>query len=140
MAKLDSLIKLRRHNVDEKQRILAELFRQIERFEIRKRMFEEELKKEREVVDQLRTPEILGYFGRYSQVVRRDLARIDVEVKKLDTRIRAAQDDIREAFASLKRIEIVQKSRKETERKEQNAKETAELDDIAIESFRRNAE
>lgn len=138
MAKLDSLVRLRRHAVDEKQKILAELYRQVERFEIRKKQFEEELIIERQALEKEKTPEMLAYFGRYSQIVRRDIGRLETEMKKLDGRIRQAQDDVREAFANMKRIEIVQTARQEAERKEQNARETGELDDIAIEGFRRN--
>lgn len=140
MAKLDSLIRVRRYSVEEKQKVLAELYRQVERFDIRKRQFEAELISEREAVARETTPEMLAYFGRYSQIVKRDMARIEVEVKKLDARIRLVQDDIREAFANLKRIEIVNDARKEEERKAQDAKESAELDAIGIEGFRRNAE
>lgn len=140
MARLDSLIKVRRYSVEEKQKVLAELFRQVERFEIRKRQFEAEIIKEREALEKEKTPEMLAYFGRYSQIVKRDVGRIEVELKKLDARIRLAQDDIREAFANLKRIEIVAANRKEAERKAQSDKEDSELDAIGIEGFRRNAE
>lgn len=140
MARLDPLVRLRRHAVDEKQKLLAELYRQVERFEIRRRQFEEEIIKEREALEKEKTPEMLAYFGRYSQTVKRDIARIDLELKKLAVRVAAAQDEVREAFANLKRIEIVQKSRQEAEKKEQNAKEVNELDDIAIEGFRRGSE
>lgn len=140
MAKLDSLIRVRRYSVEEKQKALAELYRQVERFEIRKKQFEGDLIKERLALEQQLTPEMLAYFGRYSQIVKRDLGRIDLELKKLDARIRLAQDDIREAFANLKRIEIVAAARKEAEQKAQAAKEDTELDAIGIEGYRRNAE
>ena len=140
MARLDSLIRVRRYAVEEKQKVLAELFRQVERFETRRQQFELEIIKEREALELQKTPEMLAYFGRYSQIVKRDMARIDLELKKLDARIRLAQDDIREAFANLKRIEIVAANRKEAERKAQDAKEDTELDAIGIEGFRRNAE
>ena len=140
MARLDSLIRVRRYAVEEKQKVLAELFRQVERFETRRQQFELEIIKEREALEQKKTPEMLAYFGRYSQIVKRDIARIDLELKKLDARIRLAQDDIREAFANLKRIEIVAANRKEAERKAQSDKEDGELDAIGIEGFRRNAE
>lgn len=140
MAKLDSLIRVRRYGVEEKQKALAELYRQVERFEIRRKQFEEELITEREALVRETSPEMLAYFGRYSQIVKRDLGRIDVELKKLDARIGLMQDDIRAAFADLKRIEIVQGRRVAAERKAQDAKESAELDAIGIERFHREAE
>lgn len=140
MAKLDSLIRVRRYGVEEKQKALAELYRQVERFEIRRRQFEMELMKEREALARETSPEMLAYFGRYSQIVKRDLGRIDGELKKLDARIGLMQDDIRAAFADLKRIEIVHDRRLAAERKAQDAKESAELDAIGIERFHRSAE
>jgi predicted nucleic acid-binding Zn-ribbon protein len=140
MAKLDSLIRVRRYAVEEKQKALAELYRQTERFEIRRKQFEVELMKEREALVRETAPEMLAYFGRYSQIVKRDLGRIDAELKKLDVRIGMMQDDIRTAFADLKRIEIVHNRRLATERKAQDDKESAEMDAIGIDGFRRNAE
>lgn len=140
MAKLDSLIRVRRYGVEEKQKALAELYRQVERFEIRRKQFEEELMTERESLARETSPEMLAYFGRYSQIVKRDLGRIDVELKKLDARIGLMQDDIRAAFADLKRIEIVHTRRMDAARKEQDDKESAELDAIGIERFHRASE
>jgi flagellar protein FliJ len=140
MAKLDSLIRVRRYSVEEKQKALAELYRQVERFEIRRKQFEEEMAKERDALAREASPEMLAYFGRYSQIVKRDLGRIDGELKKLDVRVSMMQEDIRAAFADLKRIEIVHNRRVEAERKAQDAKESAELDAIGIEGYRRSAE
>lgn len=137
MAKLDSLIRVRRYAVEEKQKALAELYRQTERFEIRRKQFEAELMKEREALVRETAPEMLAYFGRYSQIVKRDLGRIDAELKKLDVRIGMMQDDIRTAFADLKRIEIVHNRRLASERKAQDDKESAEMDAIGLERFHR---
>ena len=68
------------------------------------------------------------------------LERLNFEKSKLEVRIQIAQDDVREAFANVKRIEIVQKERERAERKEQDDKETKEMDDIGIDGFRRKEE
>ena len=52
-------------------------------------------------------------------------------------RIEVARDDMRRAFAELKKIEITQERREDEEEKAINKKESAELDEIAIEGFRR---
>lgn len=137
MADLDSLIRLRRHSVEEKQKTLATLYRQVEQFEIRRKLYEEELSKERQALEKEVTPEMLAYFGRYSDVVKRDVARIDQEIKKLEVRVQIAQDDVREAFANMKRIEIVQKQRQDAENKKEKAKEDSEMDDIGLDGYRR---
>ena len=140
MANLKSLIKLRRHNVDEKQKVLAELYRQIEMIEQNKQILLDRLREERNVLDKTGTLEMYAYFGRFSQNIHRSLERMNEEKRKLEIRIQIAQDDVREAFASMKRIEIVQNEREKNEKKEESDKETREMDDIGIEGFRRNQE
>lgn len=140
MANLKSLIKLRRHNVDEKQKVLGELYRQIEIIERNKQILIERLREERAVLDQNGTLEMYAYFGRFSLNIHRSLERMNEEKQKLEVRIQIAQDDVREAFANMKRIEIVQSEREKAEKKEQDDKETRELDDIGIDGFRRKEE
>jgi flagellar FliJ protein len=140
MANLKSLIKLRRHNVDEKQKLLAQLYREVEEIERGKNMLIERLRSEREVLDKSGTLEMYAYFGRFSQNIQRMLERLNQEKRKLETRIVIAQDDVREAFANMKRVEIVQREREKEEKKEQDDKETREMDDIGLEGFRRKEE
>ena len=137
MANLLSLIKLRRHNVDEKQKVLAELYRQVEMIEQNKQILIDRLREEREVLDKTQTLEMYAYFGRFSQNIHRSLERMNEEKRKLETRIQIAQDDVREAFANMKRIEIVQSEREKAERKEQDDKDTREMDEIGLDGFRR---
>lgn len=140
MANLKSLIKLRRHNVDEKQKFLAQLYREVEAIENSKNTLIERLRTEREVLDKTGSLEMYAYFGRFSQNIQRMLERLNEEKKKLETRIVIAQDDVREAFANMKRIEIVQREREREERKERDDKESRELDEIGIDGFRRKEE
>jgi len=137
MADLSSLIRLRKHTVEEKQKALAELYRQVEALESRKKFYHDEIKKEREVINQNPIVEMLAYFGLFQKAAERDIQRINGQLMKLETRIRIAQDDIREAFANMKRVEIVQNNRDLQEKADMNAKETRELDEIGIEGFRR---
>lgn len=137
---LSAIVRLRRHGVEEKQKTLADLYRQMETFEVRKNQLLKSLQKEREALEKSNDLEMLGYFGTFSEAVESDIARLEEELAKLEVRVRIAQDDMREAFANLKRVEIVQRSRKEEERKELDARETREMDDIGIEGFRRKEE
>lgn len=140
MANLKSLIKLRRHNVDEKQKVLAELYRQIETIETNKQILMDRLREEREAVDKNATLEMYAYFGRFSQNIHRSLERMNEEKRKLEVRIQIAQDDVREAFANMKRIEIVQTEREKNEKKEQADKEVREMDEIGLDGYRRQQE
>lgn len=139
MADLNPLIRLRRHSVDEKQKALSELYRQVEAFEARRHHLLDQLQKERDVIANNPQVEMIAYFGRFSDAVAKDVERINGQIAKLEARIRIAQDDIRNAFADLKRVEIVQRGREEKEKKEADKKETSELNEIGIDGFRRNA-
>lgn len=140
MANLKSLIKLRRHNVDEKQKALGELYRQVEMIEQNKQILIERLQEERDVLDKNGTLEMYAYFGRFSQNIQRSLERMNLEKQKIEIRINVAQEDLREAFANMKRVEIVQREREIEEKKEQSAKEDREMDEIGLDGFRRRAE
>ncbi|MCI5060776.1 MAG: flagellar FliJ family protein [Alphaproteobacteria bacterium] len=140
MADLDSLIRLKRHNVEEKQKVLADLFRQIERFEAKKEELLARLQKEREALEENLSLETREYYGRFEGVIRTDIERIDAEVAKLETRLTIAQDEMRDAFADMKRVEIVHRRRQEEEASEIKNKESGELDEIGIEGFRRKGE
>lgn len=137
MANLKSLIRLRKHGIDEKQKILADLFRKVEQLEERKRALLEDIEREKKIMEASEFLETREYYGRYAQGVRRQIERIEKDIKKLDVRIQIAQDEIREAFADMKRIEIVQKNRESKETAERGRKESNELDDIGVEGFRR---
>lgn len=140
MANLKPLIKLRRHNVDEKQKVLAQLYREVEEIERGKNMLIDRLRTEREALDKSGMLEMYAYFGRFSQNIHRMIERLNAEKAKLETRITIAQDDVREAFANMKRIEIVQREREKAEKKKQADKESRELDEIGLDGFRRNSD
>ncbi|MEM9469546.1 MAG: hypothetical protein AAF988_05230 [Pseudomonadota bacterium] len=137
MADLEGLIRYRRNIVEEKQKILADLYRSAEKLEVRKKTLEDKLKHEREAIDNNPELETLTYFGKFEQVALRDIDRLTEELKKWELRINIAQDDVRNAFADVKRVEIVQERRQEEAKQAQRAKETLELDEIGLDGFRR---
>ena len=139
MADLQSLIRIRRHAVEQKQKFLSELYRQAEELEQQKKDLLETLEKERHKLDEMGV-EALGYFGRYSETVRERGEEIDESLKKLEARIEVARDDMNMAFSELKKVEITQERREKEEKKAAKKKEDAELDEIAIEGHRRKSE
>ena len=139
MAKLDGLIRVRKHALDQKQKFVAELYRQAEELENQKVTLLTTLEEEREKVDEMGV-EMLSYFGPYSKAVKERVQDIDEAASTLETRIEIAREDMREAFAELKKIEITKQNRDDAEEKEINKKESDELDEIAIEGFRRKVE
>lgn len=143
MADLHGLIKMRKHIVDQKQKFLAELYRQSEELEGHKASLNNQLEEERvnmEGMEEHLKLEAMTHFGLYAQGVRTRIEDIDANLKQLEARIDVAREDMRQAFNEQKKIEITQERREDEEAKALNKKESAELDDIAIEGFRRKQE
>lgn len=136
MADLNPLIRVRKHTVEQKQKALADLYRQAEELLSQKKSLLDRLAAERRKVDEMGV-EALGYFGRYSEVVREKSEEIDASMKMLETRIEVAREDMRLAFAELKKIEITQERRDDEEEAAREKKDSQVLDDIAIEGYRR---
>ena len=51
-----------------------------------------------------------------------------------------AQEDMRNAFAEMKKIEMTQENREAQKKSEENRKEVQELDEIALDGYRRRLE
>ncbi len=140
MADLNPLIRVRKHVVEQKQKFLAELYRQAEELENQKKTLLDQLTEEREKSAEMDSAEMMGYFGRYADAVKGRVKDIDDAVAKLEARIDIARDDMRNAFAELKKIEITQDRREAEEKAETDKKESDELDEIALEGYRRKVE
>lgn len=139
MADLEALIRVRRHAVEQKQKFLAELYKQADELEGQKETMLTTLAEERKKVDEMGV-EALGYFGHYSEAVRGRVEDINEAMKKLNNRINIAREDMRDAFAELKKVEITQERRSAEEDKELKKKESDLLDEVALEGYRRRAE
>lgn len=140
MADLDPLIRYRKYGVDEKRRFLARLYEEAEKLEAAKQEAEDNIEKERRLAEELGSAEALSALGRYTEAMRRKIKKIDESIAKMENRIAAAQEDMRNAFAEMKKVEITQRGRKERAQNEERQKEDNELDEIAIENYRRRNE
>lgn len=136
MADLTSLIRVRKHLVEQKQKFLAELYRQAEELQSQKQTMLDQKEAEMEKVREM-SVEMLSYFGPYTQAVKERVKEIEDNIKTLEARIEIAREDMREAFAELKKIEITHERREEEALRELNKKESGELDEIGIEAYRR---
>lgn len=136
MADLSGLIRVRKHALEQKQKFVAELYRQAEELENQKTTLLAQLDEEREKMQEFGV-EMLSYFGPYSDAVKERVIEINEAAVTLESRINIAREDMRAAFAELKKIELTQEAREAEEQKEQDKKESAELDAIGIEAYRR---
>ena len=140
MADLEPLIKYRKHGVDEKRRFLAQLYREAEQVERQKQAVENQMKREIELAKEMGSTDASAFLNKYLEGARRKIKALEGALKKMDVRIAAAQEDMRAVFAEMKKIEIIQHSREERAAAEQKKKDDRELDDIAIEGYRRRLE
>ena len=81
-----------------------------------------------------------SWFGPYADGVKAKIALCDTHLSRLDTRIIVARDDVRAAFADMKKIEIIDRERDKRDRKLADDKESREMDAIGIDLFRRGEE
>jgi flagellar export protein FliJ len=137
MADLDALIRLRKHAVDEKQRAVAQLYREAENLEKQKKVVEDQMAHEKRLAEEMNRPEAISFYTRYADGARKKIAALQVSIKKMEGRIEAAQEDMRTAFAEMKKIQITQTRREKREEKAIQKKESDLLDDIAIDQYRR---
>ena len=135
MADLFSLIRLRKHTVEEKQKILSALYREVEMLQLKKQQMEAQLEQERETAKT--NSDAAAYYGLYAENMRKKIGKVDEAIRRVNKRVEAAQEDVRAAFAEQKKVEIIQRNREEEEEKERADKEAQMLDEIAIEGFRR---
>ncbi len=137
MADLNPLIRVRRHTVEQKQKFLAELYRQADMLQGQKTTLQKQMKEEREALDRMNSVEMLTAFSNYAEAVKGRIADIDEAMKKLEVRIDLAREDMREAFAELKKIEITQERREAEEFRVIEKKQAELLDETALDGFRR---
>lgn len=138
MAELLPLIRVRKHAIEQKQKFLAELYRQAEEMKNQRDALETQLAIESEKTGDMGA-EMMKFFVPYADAVRKRIEEIDHERDRHEERIKRAQDDMRDAFAELKKIEIIDDRRAEEERAELEKREAELLDEIALDGFRRNS-
>lgn len=139
MADLNPLIRVRKHAIEQKQKFLADLYRQSEALAEERKKILDQLELEKQKIADMGA-EMLGFFGHYSESVKTRVEEIDQAAAKLEVRIRVAQDEMQEAFAELKKIELIQERRDEEEAEALLKKENQTLGEIGIDGFRRRAE
>ncbi len=141
MARLDPLIKLRKKTVEDKQRVLAELYRQYEAVQAQKDQLLMDLAREQALIEaDITALDARSWFGPYADGVKAKIALCDTHLSRLDTRIIVARDEVRAAFSDMKKIEIIDRERDKRDRKLADDKESREMDAIGIDLFRRGEE
>jgi flagellar FliJ protein len=138
MAKkeLHTLIRLRKWDVDERQRALAVLLRQEEGVIERQAALEAEIVAELAFTAQL-PPDQRGTLHGYLKRCEHFRAALDAALQDIRQRIAGAQDLLAEAYRRLKTFEVTQDQRDLVEEKEAARLETLDLNEIGLNLHRR---
>jgi flagellar biosynthesis chaperone FliJ len=135
---LHTLIRLRKWDVDEKQRALAVVLRAEEAIVARQEALEAEIKNELALAGQLPADQrgtLYGYLKR-CEGHRAALASALDDVRQ---RIIKAQDHLAEAYRHLKTFEVTQEKRDLAEEHEESRLEIIDLDEIGLNLHRRKS-
>lgn len=138
MADLTALIRLHKHELDEKRLVLAELYTAMSVIERQRRDLERAFEAEKAAVAD--TNDIHFTFARYVEQTNRRRKELDDQAAEMEKKIAAAKDSMMETFSELKKYEMTQEERVRLAAEERAFKESSELDAVGIEGFRRKGE
>lgn len=137
MANLKPLIRFRSFQVDEKRRVLAALYEEAYRIEQKKTVILDTMSRETKAAKETGSFEMLRALGTYVKGAKARLIRLDEDIKRIDLRITLAQDDLRDHFAELKKIEILHERRLQDERDKNARREEEVMNEIGLTIFNR---
>jgi flagellar export protein FliJ len=139
MADLSSLIRLHKHELDEKQKVLGQLYDRLKALEDRKQSIQE--RREREMASAGSNFDMVTYTlaGFLEKSIAQE-AQIDEQIFVAHQEVEVAVDDMLESFGELKKYELTQEERLRIEKEERKLKEGRMFDDIAIENYVRRQE
>ena len=135
MRSRESLIRLNRFQVDEKRRKVAEIETMMADF-VRK---EVELNQQIEAEQQRSGITDVNHYA-YPTFAKAALGRkenLSASIEGLKLQLEDAKNDLAEAYAELKKYELLHEKERDRQAKEVSDKEQAELDEVALNMFRR---
>ena len=135
MSDLNSLIRLRRWQLDEKRRVLMDLHQLAMRLAAEKKKVEEEMAHEQEGASgaMAHSPTFGAYVA--SAIARR--RGLETSIGEVEERIEVAAEEVRASFQELKKYEVAQENREKKTRKKELDEENRLMDEIATEGHRR---
>lgn len=133
---LYSLIRLHDWQVEERQRVLADLLGAVAALEMRARHLEESLLHEQKVA--AAAPAEVGmYYGDFAKAAIERRKVLAKAITEAEAEAAAARDQLREAYRELKKYAMAQDHRNAREAAERNRKEQVLLDEMGIQGFLR---
>jgi flagellar export protein FliJ len=134
-ADLTVLIRLHKHELDEKRRVLGELYSAVAVLERERRTLERLFEMEKDAVKT--NGDVHFTFSSYVEKVKQNREKIDKAEAELEKQVEKAKESLMETFSELKKYEMTQAERLRLEEEERQLRDAKSLDDIGLESFRR---
>ncbi|MDF1793703.1 MAG: flagellar export protein FliJ [Thalassobaculaceae bacterium] len=139
MRPFDTLIELSENQLDEKRKRLAILEERLAAAQAQRVALDEEQAQEQQIASQ--EVGVVGFaYGAYAARLVQRRTDADQAIAKLAQSVEEQREIVREAFAELKRYEMAHEARLAKARKEQEAKDQMEQDEIAGNLLRRKNE
>ena len=133
-SRSESLIRLKKFNVDEKRRQVMQIEMMIADFERMATELDQQIE-----IEQTKTGiSDVAHFA-YSTFAKAALQRRDnllASANDMRGKLESAQDQLAEALEDLKKVELLDQREHQRERDEQNKLEQAEFDEVARQRFR----
>ena len=136
MKPYDTLIRLADRALDEKRLVLAGLEDRLDAVKVRRQAIEDQLAAEQARARE--STEVIFGYGAYAEDVIRRREAADAEIAAIEIEVSEAREEVRTAFAELKRFEITHERKLAQQAKEQADKDQAALDEVALNLDRRN--
>ncbi len=135
MAELHSLIRFKRHELDDKRKHLAVLNTQLEMLIATKRKMLDDLAREKNLASV--DIEVARSFGPYLTKTLERCDAIDIDIGQKQQEVQAATIVVQEAYLEVKKLEVTQERRDQAEEDRIDRIESITLDDIGVEGFAR---
>ena len=135
MVKLEGLIKLHQFEVDEKRRILAAHFLELEKLQERLRKAHEQFENEKKHSQE--NPELHHYIPSYMARYQRERQVITDAMVTCEENIEEAKEHLLDAFSELKKFEMTEQERRRLADIARKVKDAKMFDDVALDIFRR---
>ena len=135
---LHTLIRVRKWEVDEKQRAVGQLLRDEEKILEFQTALDRELEEEKALVSQAPANTRMT-FEPYVRHWRQRRNNLEAALQLIRRKIEEAREELAEAYRRLKTFEITQDQRDTAEEKEENRLEQISLDEMGVDLHRRRA-
>lgn len=136
MSELETLIRVRRHEIEQQQKGLAVMYKKADALQNEHDSYVTQLHIESEKAKDMDAA-LLSYFVPYKESMKRKIFDVEDAQENLERMIRQAQDMMRDMFTEMKKIEIIDERRKAEILAEIAKKEDDFLSEIALDGFAR---